>query len=134
MRLTLAYHPVTDIRFGATTQLQGTTLAISEAALRQHLLEDRRLERVDLAIVHPGEPCRFGVVFDIVEPRAKEPGAGPDFPGIVYAIAIVGQGITHVLQGVVVTVLDATAPIAGGQVVEMSGDAGQVCPYAALSH
>jgi hypothetical protein len=34
MRLTLAYHPVTDVRFGATTQLQGTTLEISEAALR----------------------------------------------------------------------------------------------------
>src|SRR4030095_8750450 len=114
MRLTLAYHPVTDIRFGATTQLQGTTLEVSEAALRQHLLEDRRLERVDLAIVHPGESCRFGVVFDIVEPRAKEPGAGPDFPGIVDAIAIVGQGITHVLQGAAVTVLDAAERGAGG--------------------
>jgi glycine reductase complex component B subunit alpha and beta len=110
MRLTLAYHPVTDIRFGATTQLQGTTLEISEAALRQHLLEDRRLQRVDLAIVHPGEACRFGVVFDIVEPRAKEPGAGPDFPGILDAIAMVGQGLTHVLQGAAVTVLDPAAP------------------------
>ena len=134
MRLTLAYHPVTDVRFGATTQLQGTTLEISETALRQHLLEDRRLERVNLAVVHPGEACRFGVVFDIVEPRAKEPGAGPDFPGIVDPIAMVGQGITHVLQGAAVTVLDAAAPVAGGQVVEMSGDAGKACPYAALSH
>src|SRR5215813_2501584 len=129
MRLTLAYHPVTDVRFGATTQLQGTTLEISEAALRQHLLEDRRLEHVDFAIVHPGEACRFGVVFDIVEPRA-----GPDFPGILDAIAIVGQVITHVLQGAAVTVLDAAVPIAGGQVVEMSGEAGEVCPYATLSH
>ena len=134
MRLTLAYHPVTDVRFGATTQLQGTTLEISEAALCQHLLKDRRLERVDLAIVHPGEACRFGVVFDIVEPRAKEPGTGPDFPGIVDPIAMVGQGLTHVLQGAAVTVLDAAVPITGGQVVEMSGDAGKVCPYAALAH
>src|SRR5262245_17298552 len=134
MHLTLAYHAITDIRFGATTQLQGTMLEISEAALRQYLLEDRRLERVELVIVHPGEACRFGVVFDIVEPRAKEPGAGPDFPGIVDPIAMVGQGITHVLQGAAVTVLDTAVPIAGGQVVEMSGDAGQACPYAALAH
>src|SRR5262245_30333831 len=134
MRLTLAYHPVTDMRFGASTQLQGTVLEVSEAALRQHLLEDHRLQRVDFAIVHPGEVCRFGVVFDIVEPRAKEPGAGPDFPGILDPIGMVGQGITHVLQGAAVTVLDAAAPIAGGQVVEMSGEAGQACPYAALSH
>ncbi len=132
--MTLAYHPVTDIRFGATTQLQGTVLEVSEAGLRQHLLEDRRLQRVDLAIVPPGEACRFGVVFDIVEPRAKEPGAGPDFPGILDPIAMVGQGITHVLQGAAVTVLDAAAPVAGGKVVEMSGEAGKVCPYAALSH
>src|SRR5262245_66148105 len=94
MRLTLAYHPVTDLCFGATTQLQGTMLEISETALRQYLLEDRRLERVDLAIVHPGEACRFGVVFDIMEPRAKEPGAGPDFPGILDSIGMVGQGLT----------------------------------------
>src|SRR5262245_37335443 len=107
MRLILAYHAITDIRFGASTQLQGTTLEISETALRQYLLEDRRLQGVDLAIVHPGEACRFGVVFDIVEPRAKEPGTGPDFPGILDAIAMVGQGITHVLQGAAVTVLDA---------------------------
>ena len=64
MRLTFAYHPVTDVRFGATTQLQGTTLEVSEAALRQYLLEDRRLERIDLAIVHPDESCRFGVAED----------------------------------------------------------------------
>ena len=134
MRLTLAYHPVTDVHFGASTQLQGTVLEVSEAALRQHLLEDGRLQRVDLAIVHPGEACRFGVVFDILEPRAKEPGAGPDFPGILDPITMVGEGITHVLQGAAVTVLDAGAPVAGGQVVEMSGEAGQACPYAALSH
>ena len=131
MRLTLAYHLITDVRFGATTQLQGTMLEISEAALRQYLLEDRRLERVELVIVHPGEACRFGVVFDIIEPRAKEPGAGPNFPGILDPIAMVGQGLTHVLQGAAVTVLDAAMPIAGGQVVEMSGDAGHACPYAA---
>jgi sarcosine reductase len=47
---------------------------------------------------------------------------------------MVGQGLTHVLQGAAVTVLDAAAPVAGGQVVEMSGDAGKACPYAALSH
>src|SRR5919109_3583184 len=134
MRLTLAYHPITDIRFGATTQVQGTVLEVSEAALRQSLLEDRRLERVDLAIVHPGEACRFGVVFDIVEPRAKAPGAGPNFPGILDAITMVGQGITHVLQGAVVSVLDAAVPVTGGQVVEMSGDAAKVCPYAMLAH
>ncbi len=37
MRLTLAYHPLTDLRFVATTQWHGTVLEVSEEALRQHL-------------------------------------------------------------------------------------------------
>ncbi|MBM3226462.1 MAG: hypothetical protein FJZ47_22080, partial [Candidatus Tectomicrobia bacterium] len=134
MGLTLAYHRVTVLRFSDTTQLHGTVLDISQAALRQHVLTDHRLRDVDLAIVHPGEACRFGVVFDILEPRAKATGAGPDFPGILDAIAMVGQGTTHVLQGAAVTVLDAGAPVAGGNVVDMSGEAGNACPYAALAH
>ncbi|MCH7751349.1 MAG: hypothetical protein IH898_04265 [Planctomycetes bacterium] len=40
--------------------------------LHCELLEDRRLESVDLEIVCPGDPCRVGYVFDILEPRAKE--------------------------------------------------------------
>ena len=134
MRLTLAYHTILDVQCGDTTRLDGTTLFINQAALRQHLLEDRRLVSVDVHIVRPGEPCRFGVVYDILEPRAKEPGTGPDFPGILGPIEAAGQGITHVLQGAAVTVLDEGAPLSGGKIVEMSGGAGEACPYAALFH
>jgi glycine reductase len=134
MRLTLAYHTISDMQYGDTTRLEGTTLLIDQEALRQYLLEDRRLAGVDSHIVRPGESCRFGVVYDILEPRAKEPGTGPDFPGILGPIEAVGQGITHVLQGAAVTVLDAGAPLAGGKIVEMSGEAGAACPYASLCH
>jgi sarcosine reductase len=134
MRLTLAYHPVSDVRIGDTTQLDGTSLLVDQEALRQHLLADHRLASVDFHVVRPGDSCRFGVVFDILEPRAKAPGAGPDFPGILGPIELVGQGTTHVLQGSAVTVLDEGAPIAGGKIVEMSGEAAAACPYASLSH
>jgi len=134
MRLTLAYHPVSDVRLSATTQLDGTRLLVDQEAMRQDLLADRRLASVDFHVVHPGDSCRFGVVFDILEPRIKAPGAGPDFPGILGPIDMVGQGLTHVLQGVAVTVLDEGAPIAGGKIVEMSGEAGAACPYATLAH
>jgi glycine reductase len=134
MRLTLAYHPVSELRFGNTTQLEGGLLQIDQEALRQHLLADPRLASVDFHVVRPGDACRFGVVFDILEPRAKAVGAGPDFPGILDAIAMVGQGTTHALQACAVTVLDEGAAIASGKIVEMSGEAGMVCPYASLSH
>ena len=121
MRLTLAYHPVSELSFGDTTHLDGTRLLVDQEALRQHLLADRRLASVDFHVVRPGDSCRFGVVFDILEPRAKAPGAGPDFPGILGPIDMVGQGLTHVLHGAAVTVLDEGAPLAGGKIVEMSG-------------
>ena len=58
MRLTLAYHTVSDVRFGDTTHLDGTILLIDQEALQQHLLADRRLASVDFHIVHPGDSCR----------------------------------------------------------------------------
>lgn len=134
MQLTLAYHTITDVQYGATTQLEGTTLVVDQEALCQHLLEDQRLTSVEVHIVRPDEPYRFGVVYDILEPRAKEPGTGPDFPGILGPMEIAGQGLTHVLQGAAVTVLDEGAPLAGGKVVEMHGAAGTACPYASLYH
>lgn len=134
MRLTLAYHPITDIRLGDTTQLAGTVLSLDPTALRAYLLDDHRLQGVDFDIVHPGEKCRFGVVYDILEPRAKDAANGPDFPGILGPIESAGEGVTHVLQGAAVSVLNERAPIAGGKIVEMSGDAGAACPYAALHH
>ncbi|MBI2887879.1 MAG: hypothetical protein HYY02_11805 [Chloroflexi bacterium] len=134
MRLTLEIHPVTEMRVGDATALQGTALSLEREELRRSLLEDQRLHAVDLEIVAPGEACRFGVVFDILEPRAKEPGAGSDFPGILDPITTAGRGLTHVLRGAAVTVIDETAPPATGKIVEMSGPAGAACPYAGLHH
>jgi hypothetical protein len=134
MRLTLAYHTISDLQFGDTTRLDGTTLLLEREALHHYLLEDRRLTGVDLHIVQAGESCRFGVVYDILEPRAKAAGDGPNFPGILDPIAASGQGTTHVLQGAAVSILDQGAPLAGGKIVEMSGAAGVACPYSRLHH
>jgi sarcosine reductase len=134
MRLSMAYHPVSDVRFADRTQLDGTILRVDQEALRQHLLADRRLACVDLHVVRPGDSCRFGVVFDILEPRAKAPRAGSDFPGILGPIETAGQGTTRALQGSAVTILDEGAPIASGKMVEMTGAAGVACPYASLCH
>ena len=90
MRLPLAIHPVTEIRFGTATKLSGTRLEIDKEELRKHLLEDKRLQSVDLEIVRPGESCRIGFIFDVLEPRAKEPGSGPDFPFILGPYAPAG--------------------------------------------
>ena len=144
MRLILAEHSVASMNDGGHTALHGTHLQIDLDELKTVLLEDRRLQAVDLEIVNPGDLCRAGYVFDIVEPRAKEPGSGVDFPGILGPPSIAGTGTTHVLRGAAVTVVDGGQP--GGElglvsrrggmfkVLEMSGPASRVTPYSGLCH
>ena len=134
MHLTLSIHPISEIAFGDHTALEGQRLEVSKQALTRLLLEDRRLESVDIEIVSPGESCRLGIVFDILEPRAKESGSGSDFPGILGPYAVAGQGETHVLRGAAVTVLDESAPVAAGKMLEMSGPPADATAFASLHH
>ena len=138
MRLTLARHPVTQMNFGEETSLHGTSLSINEDELRALLLEDERLESVGLDLVRPGENCRVGPLFDIIEPRAKAEGGSPDFPGVLGPSAIAGVGKTHVLEGAAVTVVDCRPTVTGRaamrSILEMSGEAASRSPYSALQH
>ena len=71
MELTLAVHPISNIRFVAPTRVENTTLFIDADELRGQLLTDKSLVAVDFEIVSPGESCRAAPVFYIIEPRAK---------------------------------------------------------------
>ena len=144
LRLTLAIHPIQEMTVGPATKLHGSQLQVDVEELRLRLLEDCRLQSVDLEIVRPGEACRAGYVFDILEPRAKEPGSGVDFPGILGPFSVAGRGTTHILRGAAVTVVDGGQP--GGElgyasrrggvskVLEMQGPAAEASPYSGLHH
>jgi Glycine/sarcosine/betaine reductase component B subunits len=138
MQLTLAFHPITEMRFGANTRLEGIILVIAEDELRRVVLQVPGIESVDFAIVRRGESRRAGPVFDIVEPRAKAPGGSLDWPGILSEPSTAGTGTTHVLNGAAVTLLREESPGesrgAMGYVLEMSGVAAAGSHYATLNH
>jgi Glycine/sarcosine/betaine reductase component B subunits len=138
MQLTLANHPVSEIRFGAPTRLNGTMLVVDPEELRRVVLEDESILGADFEIARPGESCRAGPVFDIIEPRAKAPGSGPDFPGILGPPTTAGSGTTHVLTGAAVSVLAERGPgesrSATGRFLEMSGAAAEATDYSSLQH
>src|SRR5262249_56058263 len=106
--------------------------------LSQLVLEDPCLSSVEFEIVQPGESCRGGPVFDIIEPRAKGPDSSPDFPGILGPPQTAGMGTTHVLQSTAVTVLKETGAGdsrgAPRDVLEMSGGAATGTKYPSLHH
>ena len=138
MPLSLAIHPISEIRFGKSTRLDGNVLVIDAEELRRVVLEDSAIESVDFEIVRPGESCRAGPVFDIVEPRAKAPGGSPDWPGILGAPQTAGHGTTNVLEGAAVTLLREQSPGetrgATGYVLEMGGAPAAGSQYASLHH
>ena len=138
MQLTLAFHPIREMRSGANTRLEGTILVIAEDELRRLVLQVPGIESVDFAIVRRGESCRAGPVFDVVEPRAKAPGGSLDWPGVLSAPCTAGSGTTHVLSGAAVTLLREQSPGesrgATGYVLEMSGAAAAGSHYATLNH
>ena len=138
MQLTLANHPVSEIRFGAPTRLNGTMLVVDPEELRRVVLDDESILGADFEIARPGESCRAGPVFDIIEPRAKEPGSSPNFPGILGPPTTAGSGTTHVLTGAAVSVLAERGPgesrSATGRFLEMSGAAAEATDYSSLQH
>jgi glycine reductase complex component B subunit alpha and beta len=138
MQLTLAHHTITQIHFGTSTRVDETTLVIDPAELRRLVLEDEAIEDVGFELVRPGESCRAGPIFDIVQPRAKEPGSSPDFPGILGPPTTAGLGTTHVLDGAAVSVLAERSPgesrSVTGRVLEMNGPSAEATVYASLQH
>ncbi|HEX9787192.1 MAG TPA: glycine/sarcosine/betaine reductase component B subunit [Candidatus Binatia bacterium] len=138
MQLTLARHPVMDLQFGAPARPEGTVLVVDPIELRRLVLQDESIVTVEFDFARPGEPCRAGPIFDVIEPRAKAPGSSIDFPGILGAATTAGLGTTHVLTGAAVSVLAEISPdltrSATGRVLEMSGAPVEASDYAALRH
>jgi glycine reductase len=138
MTLKLAVHPIEEIDFGPQTRLDSAKLVLDKGELCNLVLRDAAIESVDFQIVRPGESCRAGPVFDIVEPRAKEPEASPDWPGVLGAPQTAGRGATHVLAGMAVTAVREQSPGesrgATGYVLEMSGEAAAGSAYGKLLH
>jgi glycine reductase complex component B subunit alpha and beta len=120
MRLELAWSVVDDLAAGSATRLAGRRLEVDVDGLRALLSADARLARIRLDLVHPGERCRIGRVFDVIAPRAKLDG--DDFPGVLGAVARAGHGTTLALDGVAVVATDQQTDNVGTlAVIDMAG-------------
>src|SRR5262245_14691980 len=105
MRLELRWCDVDEVVAASATRLVDRRLEVDLEALPALRSADGRLAGIRLDLVHPGERCRIGRVFDVVAPRAKLEG-GEDFPGVRGAVAKAGEGVTLALGGVAVVATD----------------------------
>src|SRR5689334_23232585 len=100
MRLDLGLIDTTEVRFGSRTVLENRVLSIDRNELMRELEQDPLFERVEIELAHPGESCRIIRVLDVVEPRYRLDG--PNFPGALDSMGLVGSGATRVLKNVAV--------------------------------
>src|SRR5678815_3810062 len=90
MRLELGYVHIKDICFGAMTSIENGVLTINRVELVSHIQQEPLFDRVEVDIAHPGESCRILRVLDVLEPRYRL--NGPNFPGALEAMGLVGDG------------------------------------------
>ena len=130
MRLELRWSEVKELVAGSATRLVGPRLEVDLDALRAQLAADARLAEIRLDLVHPGERCRIGRVFDVIAPRARLDGE--DFPGVLGAVARAGDGRTLALAGVSVVTTDQQMDSIGTlAVIDMAGPTAAMSPFGA---
>lgn len=136
MKLELATFPVRDVRFGGHTRYADGVLEIDKQELLALILEDKRVSVAAIDVAFPGDSTRIVNVRDVVEPRVKVAGSGCVFPGVLGPVKHVGEGRTHRLAGVTVTVSAEYRPtILSGtaaqisSILDMWGPAAKVTPF-----
>ena len=121
MRLEMAEFPVTQVKLGDRFRYHSGALEVDEEELKSLVLQDRRIEEAELAVVVPGEKVRVTGIRDVVEPRVKVNGKGQVFPGVLGPVAPVGEGRTHRLSEMaVVTAAEYEGTIRSGDGVQRS--------------
>lgn len=128
MRLEMGLVNISDVRFGSRTAIDDHTLFIDRQELACLLAQEPLFNGVEIDLAHPGESCRIIRVLDVLEPRYRL--NGPNFPGALDGVGLVGTGQTRALKNL--CVVETSAEQARGRnVIDMSGPATDYSPFGA---
>ena len=126
MRLEMGLFRISDVRFGPRTVIDDHVLIIDREELVCLLAQEPLFDSVEIDLAHPGESCRIIRVLDVLEPRYRL--KGPNFPGALDAVGLVGAGQTQVLKNLCVV---ETSPLQARDrsIIDMSGPATDYSPF-----
>ena len=128
MRLEMGLVNIKDVRFGSRTAIDDHVLFIDRQELISLLAQEPLFDSVEIDLAHPGESCRIIRVLDVLEPRYRL--NGPNFPGALDGVGLVGAGQTRALKDV--CVVETSADHARGRnIIDMSGPATAYSPFGA---
>ena len=128
MRLEMGLVNIKDVRFGSRTAIDNHGLFIDRQELISVLAQEPLFDSIQIDLAHPGESCRIVRVLDVLEPRYRL--NGPNFPGALDGVGLVGSGQTRALKNV--CVVETSADHARGRnIIDMSGPATAYSPFGA---
>jgi glycine reductase complex component B subunit alpha and beta len=128
MRLEMGLVHIRDVCFGSRTAIDDHVLFIDRQELISLLAQDPLFDSVEIDLAHPGESCRIVRVLDVLEPRYRL--NGPNFPGALDEVGLVGTGQTRALKNL--CVVETSADHARGRnIIDMSGPATDYSPFGA---
>ncbi len=134
MRLEIESVDVKDIQSGPKTCVEDRVLYVHLKELEEILLRDRRIQSVELNLVHPGEKVRIVNLMDVVQPRCKIDKVEADFPGFIGRLQIAGSGRTRSLRGIGVLVSNPLTNRKYSAFLDMSGLVSEISRYGKMSH
>jgi glycine reductase complex component B subunit alpha and beta len=126
MRLDLGFVDIRDVRFGPHTAVENNVLSIDREELTSLLEQEPLFNDVQVELAHPGESCRIIRVLDVLEPRFRL--NGPNFPGALEPMGLVGDGHTRALKNVLV-VETSESEARARSIIDMTGPATAYSPF-----
>jgi glycine reductase len=126
MRLDLGFVDIGDVRFGSHTAIENNVLLIDRGELTSLLEQEPLFDHVEVELAHPGESCRIIRVLDVLEPRYRL--SGPNFPGALEPMGLVGDGHTRALKNVLV-VETSESEARARSIIDMTGPATAYSPF-----
>ncbi len=128
MRLEMGLVNIKDVCFGSRTAIDNHILFIDRQEVISLLVQEPLFDSVEIDLAHPGESCRIIRVLDVLEPRYRL--NGPNFPGALDGVGLVGAGQTRALKNL--CVIETSADHARGRnIIDMSGPATDYSPFGA---
>jgi glycine reductase len=104
VELELYDYTIEDLQWSGRTSLDGKSLFISVADLKEQIEDLTHGIQIDYQLARPGESKRIIHVLDTVLPIAKLDSASSTFPGFEGAAQLVGTGQTIRIRNLLVTI------------------------------
>ncbi len=133
MRLELGEIRIKDIQFSTVSKIEKGVLFINKDDITSLVLEDEKIQSLNLEIAKPGDSTRITPVKDVIEPRVKVSGNGGIFPGILQKVDTVGEGRTHTLKDMGVVTCGKIVGFQEG-IIDMSGIGADYSPFSKLNN